>query len=216
MARNIIEELSADYCNELLVGCLFLHKGEAHEFVRANNKRDGSIMIEAVKYVGTPEAVKPSMVAIPAAEFGGWGSFAFPPLGYRQAAAGQVLTYISRQPSVRRGLNKRDLITDPHNVSRTCAMKFGVDLAYFRRGEALIMQVLKPQFTSLGAGLKDVMAGRIPAFAISADFAVAPNKGVDFLEILYRQRQIGTIDENGKISITVAEVTPSWKQVVES
>jgi hypothetical protein len=104
---------------------------------------------------------------------------------------------------------------DVHDVTFTCSQKFGLDYEFFRRGNPFYMMILDPKYTTLQQGIKDVMAGKIPAFAMSADFACAPAADTPFLEVLFRERRIGTIDENGNIEITVAEIKPSWHQVVK-
>src|SRR5690606_25245662 len=118
----------------------------------------------------------------------------------------------SRNNSIMRGLNWRDVIYDWHEVSYAIAAIRGV----FRhddwmRGYRAAAMVMKPVFTPFTEGLKKVMAGEIPAFAMSPDFAVAPAEDVPYLEILYRTRRIGTIAENGDITINEAKLLPSWQ-----
>jgi hypothetical protein len=209
---NLIESLGTDYCNQRVTGAMFLHNGAAHTFDGVDYDPDAKnkISVFATRYTGTTEKVKTEKVRIPTDNFPNWGALNFPTLGYRQAAAGQVLVTISRINSISRGLNWRDVRTTPHDVSYSCQDLFGIDLEHFTTGPRLVMMVLKPEYTPLSVGLPAVLAGKIPAFALSADFAIAPAADADFLEILYRGRAVGGVDENGKISLTVPSITALW------
>jgi hypothetical protein len=44
-ADNLIDELSVDYCNELLSGALFVHNGKRYEFLGAKTGKAGSVVI---------------------------------------------------------------------------------------------------------------------------------------------------------------------------
>src|SRR5688500_8745383 len=96
MSTNLIADLGAEYCNQLLAGALFNYKGEAHEFVAARQTKTKPLYVSTACYSGTPEHPDSSVRAIPAEEFTGWKSLSFPTLGYRQAANGQALFYITR------------------------------------------------------------------------------------------------------------------------
>lgn len=215
---NLIESLGADYCNQRVSGALFLYKGDAHMFqeVTVDPAQDGrKLAVLATKFTGTTEKFKEQQVLIPADEFSGWGALSFPTLGYRQAAAGQVLVSVTRVNGVNRGLNYRDVRCTPHDISYSCAGAFGINLADFTVGSRLALMVLKPDYTPLSEGIPSVLAGKIPAFAMSAEFAVAPAADVSFLEILFRGRRVGEIDERGKVSITVPSISTLWNSTTK-
>lgn len=209
---NLIEQLTPEYCNDRVAGALVLYNGRAAMFLGADIKRGvTSVLLEAA----TGDANDPGeaeAVRAPARDFPSWAAFGFPQLGYRQVENGKGLAFLSRLNSVMRGLHWRDLRIDWHEVSSTLNVVYGqFNTASWSRGHRLAAMVMRPVFTPFAEGLKKVMAGEIPAFAVSPDFAVAPSEDVPYLEILYRTRRIGTIAENGDISINEAKMLPSWQ-----
>lgn len=207
---NLIKELTADYCNQMMHGAYFKHEGAVHWF-DVINRLD---FVRTFKLSGNPDKVNPEISEVPWSAFTGWSAFAYPTLGYRMACNGQVLAYISRINSVRRGLSHRDTQVTFHDVTYSCASRLGVNLQHYQDDLTKACMVMNPTYLSFTKGLSEVMAGNIPAFAMSADFAVAPHDSVPFLEILYRQRQIGTISENGAITLTAQNIKHSWDEVV--
>lgn len=214
--ENLIDSLGADYCNQRVAGALFVLEGNAYMFQAVRwNEAGTALVVAAQKYSGTPEKQVVEIVELSPKVFTGWSSLSFPTLGYRQAAAGQVLMYLSRSNSVNRGLNWRDIRVSMHDVSYACEAAFGIELARFTQGTTLNVMTLLPTYTPLMEGIAAVRAGKMPAFAVSADFAVAPVHDVPFLEILYRQRRVGTIDAEGKISLDVPGLHPLWDKTTK-
>jgi hypothetical protein len=206
---QFIEEIGSGYMNEMLIGAPFLYKGDVYLF--DGIERTTSKNVSTYKLGPDVDNLIATPAQVPAAIFTGWKSFAFPTLGYRMAADGQVLCYLSRNNSVRRGLNPRDIGALFHDVSYECQRRFGTPrLNIYNDNNHKAYMAFKPTFLAFTDGLAQVMAGKIPAFAISADFAVAPSDRVNFLEILFRQRPVGSIDEDGNIKLTVESVLPSW------
>jgi hypothetical protein len=208
-AANLIEKLGEDYCTQRMNGTLFNYNGVPHEFIEAHG---GSVY--CAKYEGSPEEVKATTSNVPYSFFESWKALSWPKLGYRQAASGQVLMQVGRRGSVQRGLSKGALTTKIHLVSMNMSEQFGLNLRHFQEGAALYAMTMNPQFTPLSKGLEQIFAGAIPAFAVSEDFAVAPHPEVDFLEVLFRGRRIGTVSEKGDVQITAESILPSWNKTV--
>jgi hypothetical protein len=206
--RNLIERLGAEYCGQRMQGTLFNYDGNTYEFSHVEGKE-----VVAIKYTGKPEKVSTSVDRVPADIFQSWKALSWPVLGYRQAAGGQFLARVGRRGSVQRGLHKDSLQVTMHPVCIASAVNFRMEYDYFRRGEALIMMAMQPQYTKFSEGVQQVMKGAIPAFAVSADFAVAPNEQVPFLEVLFRGRRIGEVSETGDVTITAEGIRPSWNAV---
>lgn len=207
--QTLIERLGADYCTQRMNGTLFNHNGATYEFHEAGGKE-----VYCTKYTGTPEKPEVSTEMVPTSVFKDWNSLKWPTLGYRQAAGGQVIMLVGRKNSVQRGLHRQQLIPNVHPVTVACSAQFGLDYHYFRSGPALHLMVMQPSFTPFAEGLDAVMSGKVPAFAMSPDFAVAPNEQVDFLEILFRGRRVGTISESGNIKIEADSILPSWNKAL--
>jgi hypothetical protein len=211
MANNLIDELSPAYCNDMLRGAMFLMDKTPHQFQQVDEGQ--SNVVACRRFSDNPDRVTTKNVPVPKEFFKGWSALEFPILGYRMAANGQILAYVTRENSVRRGLHPEDARVDLHDVSYECGRQFGLGLDHYTHGNGKIPLILCPTYLPFGEGLAKILAGEIPAFALSADFAVAPNPKVPFLEVLYRQRRIGTIDETGKTEITTTNILPSWKNV---
>jgi hypothetical protein len=209
MKQNLIERLGPEYCTQRLSGALFNYEGVVHEFGTVGTKK-----VECTAYHGTPEKHEAKVALVPTSFFTDWGALRFPTLGYRQAAGGQMLFLLGRKGSVQRGLQLRQLQVHMHPVTIACAIHLGVDYHFHRTGGALILNTMQPQYTPFMEGLEAVMKGERPAFAVSADFAVAPAEDVDFLEILFRGRRIGEVSEGGNVTITATGILPSWNKAI--
>lgn len=207
---NLIQELSVDYCNQMMHGAYLKVGDDVHWW---NTIAEPGV-VRTIKLSGNPDKVSPKNDTVPWEFFKGWSAFAYPVLGYRMACNGKVLVYLTRNNSVRRGLSNRDVGTTFHDVTYSCVQQFGIDIHHYMEDTTKACLVMNPTYMSLTKGLKEVMDGNIPAFAISADFAVAPHDTVPFLEILFRQRQIGTISENGTIEFMADSILPSWQAAV--
>jgi hypothetical protein len=207
---TLITKLGGDYCTQRMNGTLFNYEGVPHEFIEV----EGSGNVYCVRYKGTPEQAKVDTCRVPGAFFQSWGAIRWPKLGYRQAANGQVLMQVGRRGSVQRGLHKAAITASPHLVTQCMRDHYGLNYSHFMQGEALYILTMRPEFTTLSAGLEQVLAGKIPAFAVSEDFAVAPHPQVEFLEILFRGRRIGEITERGDVKITADNILPSWTKAV--
>lgn len=209
---NLIHDLTPGYCNELMPGAMFLKDGEPHVFREADYEGQH---VYCRKYSTTADRVTTKAVQVPSTFFKGWAAFEFPILGYRMAANGQLLAYVSRNNSVRRGLHIEDARVDLHEVSYQCENIFGLGLDHYTRGNGKVPLILCPQYMTYTEGMAKILNGEIPSFALSPDFAVAPNEKIPFLEILFRQRRVGTIDENGNAEITMSGMVPSWKHTIK-
>lgn len=206
---NLIERMGADYCTQRMNGTLFNYKDKTYEFVEAHGEN-----VACVMYSGTPEKPVSKSVNLPFSVFDNWKAIRWPVLGYRQAAAGQVLMQVGRRGSVQRGLHSGSLTTSFHPMTYAAANTFGLDLHYFQQGAALYLMTMQPSFTKFAEGMEQVLKGDIPGFAVSADFAVAPSEDVEFLEILFRNRRIGTVSETGAVKITAEGILPSWNNAI--
>jgi hypothetical protein len=207
---DLITELGATYCNDLMQGAMFLHEGVPYEFERALAQLDGNILVSCTRYTDDADKPKPKVVQISSTVFTDWSTLAHPQLGYRMAADGRMLAYVTKIPGVRRGISAGSLIITPHDVSWVCEENGLVDTNHFLNGTGKPAFVMCPKFFTFTEGIAKILKREIPAFAISADFAVAPNRDVKFLEVLYKQRRIGEVDEKGNAVIGVAGLQDSW------
>jgi hypothetical protein len=209
---GLIEELGAEYCNEMFAGALFLYEEQPHEFVQILRDGNGGWTVVASRYTKNPEKPAPRKVNVPGAFFENWGSLSHPMLGYRMAAEGRILGYCTKTLGTRRGLTAPAIQINFHDVCYASEEAGLVDVNHFAKASGKVPLVMCPTYLTFMEGMAKVMKKEIPSFAISADFAVAPNQEVDFLEILYRQRRIGLVDEKGNAELTVKGLTDSWQK----
>jgi hypothetical protein len=210
---NLIESLGSRYCNEWLRGAFFLNEGQPHIFQSVDE--DDPRQVEATRYTGDPDNTAGRRVMIPADVFAGWKALEFPTLGYRMAGAGRVLVYLTRLNSVRRGLHSNDLNMDYHEVSHYCADQLGINLNHYGQPASKACLALSPKYLPLVEGVTEMLAGNIACFAVSADFAVVPSTmDAEKLDILYRQRNVGSIDSTGKATV-LTQLAPSWAATTE-
>lgn len=210
MTTSFLDGLGRGYINEMLNGAPFLYKGDVYLLEQVHERG----AVSAWQLVGDEENLDARNTKVPAEIFTGWKSFAFPVLGYRSAREGQVLMYMTRQNSVRRGLNPRDIRIEWHDVSHACSNAYSFHLEGYARNNNKAFIAMKPRYLSFNEGLTRIMSGDIPSFALSADFAVAPHDTVEYLEILFRQRRVGEIDSRGNVNIAGAHILTSWNNVV--
>lgn len=205
---NLVEDLGERYCNQLVAGAMFVKDGKPHQF-RAVSE-DGT-SVECFCYSVHAEKPEREVVRIPWDYFQDWSSLGHPTLGYRQAMKNQLIAYVSRNNSTRRGLHAADTRIAITDMSYEVSRVYDVSFNSITHGEGMIPFVMAPAYTGFTNGLAQVLKGQIPGFAVSADFAVMPSTEVPFLGVYFRQRLIGTIDENGNISFTAADMLPSWQ-----
>lgn len=194
---SLFEELGINYSSDFFSGAMVRHKDRPCTIHYIEG--DGTVVLRDWSAGG--KEVRGSHEDFPS-----FASFQFPSLGYRQLHNINTLVYFERRPSVRRGLHPQDVRSTVHDVSRALAdvlrneNNYGdlENLAY------KVPSILTPTYTSFREGLPAILAGKIPFFVMSAEFAVAPHESIKGLEILYRRRRVGTIDDNGNITMNLS------------
>lgn len=210
---SLFRRLGYDYSNDWFRGALVLSDGNPGVVDGVSD--DGTVRIiewdkdghQKLKVVG--ENV-----------FSSFSSFSYPSLGYRQCLENHLLVYAIRTPSVRRGLHLRDVMLDPHWSTRLISDYIDPSQGYrilnadhFRKAKLILL----PQYTSFKEGLPKLIAGAIPHFAMSAQFAVAPSmRKQEHFDILYRGRAIGIISPNGNVSMNVTNnmINSLWNKEI--
>lgn len=194
---SLFEELGMNYSSDFFSGAMVKHKDKpcTIHFIEG----DGSVGMRdwsagGKEFMCTHE------------DFPSFAAFQFPTLGYRQMHGINTLVYFERRPSVRRGLHPQDTRATIHDVSRALADVLRNEQNYGELDNLgyKVPAILMPKYTSFREGLPAVLAGKIPFFAMSAEFAVAPHANAGGLEILYRRRRVGLIDENGNITMNLS------------
>lgn len=206
---SLIEELGVEYSNDNFTGALILNPVTGNPAV-IQYVDDGAVGVRDIMLKGPEEH------RVPHDAIKGWSALAFPLLGYRQQQDFGALIYGTRRNTVRRGLHLQDIRWEIHDVSMAMYQYSKSNYENFIYGDnrALIREIMAPTYTSFKDGLPAILAGEIPFFALSADFAVAPHSEIEGAEILYRRRRIGTISPRGDIAMNINNnhITYLWNK----
>lgn len=215
---NLLKEYGMEEFSSRVMGCSIIYGGHPTITKKVTNHPDtGILTILGTQLLGTPEKFTREPVYIPVDYFTGMNSLQYPQLGYRVAAAGQYLAYMSRIPTaVRKGLHVSQLKVDVNRLSSALEYYTGFEMGYYDSAEVMALLALKPQLTSWQEGLKKVKAGEIISFVVDENFACVPSPDeLKFMSILYRDRVIGHMDANGNIDIQAKQAKVAWLQVTE-
>lgn len=223
---SLIRELGIPYCNELMVGTYFMYKGTPHQ-LGSISENNATVALYPLTINGDHrDIVTEGLDIIPS-----WDALKYPSLGYREGMDGAMLFYLVRRPSVRRGLHLTDLRSSLHECSghlhhflrnsekgtwNKWRQRWAFTPHEYVVGTAGKMwHAFMPSYTPFKKGLPLVLSGERPAFAMSAEFAVAPSpRNASGLEILYRQRVIGSVTDDGKISLNISNklINGLWEE----
>ena len=217
---NLITDLGMGYVSDFFSGALFLHKGEGYKFsgefseqLIAGENRHGAV-INVHKIAGTILRPKYIPAHLPLSVLdNGFSSMAFPRLGYRCYQQGQILLYLDRTFSVRRGLHTRDIGVSFHEISSLCEAEGRVSRAFYTNTLVKEFSVFNPTNTPFSQGVARVAAGEALSFCINEDFACAPSPSTAFLELLYRGKPVGTVRESGNVEMFVPHLSKHWEAV---
>jgi hypothetical protein len=212
---SLFSELGFGYANDMFNGASFLYKGKPHVLQGVTDS--GRAL--AVRYANCE--IEEHDVIIDAEYFDTWDKFSYPTLGYRQDEAGNFLGYYFRRPSTRRGLHMQDVLVVPHFACEAIESNLGYlgEPGITSRHHSVLVErkmeaVMMPKYTPFAVGLPKVLAGEIPFFCSSAEFAIAPSPRSEELDILYRRRKIGYITPSGAVTMSISNPTVNslWEE----
>lgn len=204
MSNNLVSETGRDYFYDRFGGSYFYGPDNVVCMIDANarNRSDTSIIVQRLE--GVKERVRKVRAEVPNDFFQDMSFLRAPPLGWRTAAKGKVLAYFSRNNhSYARGYNTKNVSPTWASHSEFLQRYGNLNLAYFSQDEAKGKLVMEPEYMSLSAGLQEMNAGRIVAFAVNPDVAVIPESEETYA-LLGRMGQVGSVNaETGAITMTV-------------
>jgi hypothetical protein len=134
-----------------------------------------------------------------------FSSFQYPKLGYRQLQQSKVKNAVvaaSTARSALRGLRQESIRYDPLPVYNALAM-VGDNFSEANAARRL-KEIFQPTFTPFTQGLKKLMDGDWPAFAVNEDLAIGlcVSNDRDGWDIYFRGRVVGNITPDGVMNIT--------------
>lgn len=213
---GMVQELGLDYFRTRFSGAFFLDDEENVCIIdsdrritdrrdEANDRYDG-YNIPVTKLGGTAEKPTVEPIVMPSAWFDGMHRFAYPQLGYREAANGKVLVNFSRNNrSYQRGISKQNLVRDTAIHTAYMYDTGNVSSEYYTRPSTTALLIFKPTFTSLADGLAKMNEEQIMSFVLSPNLAVVHNlqEDSDNYNILFRGRHIGHLERDGSMNFLI-------------
>lgn len=197
---NLIESVGVDYFNRRFSGSYFLDQNDNPAIVVTA----GGDATVATVLKGTSNRMMEDTAEIPNDYFTDLSKFSVPRLGWRTAAQGKYLVYMSRNNrSYHRGLSAGNL-----NVKLSPMTQWLVRSNNFRNTIGKNKQALlamKPEFIPFAEGVEKMRRGEILSFAASHIVAVSPDVDEKFA-IFFREKKVGEVLPNGTLSFTIPSV----------
>lgn len=195
---NMVQELGTTYFAQRFGGSYFKGPDGNPAVILTRNWRDER-SVPCNIFRGKVEKAETLSEDIPADFFTDMGVLAVPRLGWRSAAKGKYLTYLSRNnTSYQRGVcagNLRRLYA-PHTEY---LVNYGEISPAYYQGDAITAKLLYEQeYLTLADGVDQMNAGKMLAFPVSPALAVVPKNDTHFA-LLMERREVGVVDRESRI-----------------
>lgn len=187
---SLISSMGVSYFREWFHGALFIYNN------RPCQVEDTDGVTVSCRYLDT---TTDRAVSIPAQFFTGFKVFEYPPLGYRRV--GNVVYHVHRSQSAYRGLRANLLTFELSPIGYL--LQSNERTAVGNSTNALnlrLTQVMTPTFDTR-ASLDDLIAGRRAGVVPSEDVCIEPSVNGEDYVVLYREKQVGTMDSNKNFHI---------------
>lgn len=202
MTKSLNEQLGHRYVYEFYGSSLFEWKGKLCK-MRGTDK--DTIHVDTF-ILDDPMSTTWEREILPATEFTSFSDFKYPTLGYREFKTekyNQVL-FLSCKRSALRGL-RVDLINPvPLPIYASLRPEHN-ELYWLMKDVARCRELFRPKFTSLKDGMKKLLAGDVPGFAMNEQVAVgiSVNTSKDrAYDIYFRNRVVGCITDEGNVQLS--------------
>lgn len=198
MSTVFIQGLGLDYFHLQYINSYFTMDGDVYRI----RDTDGARHVTCHKWEGTTGHL--TIERVPIDVFTGFSMFRIPRLGYRMDNRGN-LVWMDSIRTTQRGMRMDKLA-----FSVVPSIRDMIRDAYANLHQDPL-RVYFPKFDKFSDGLKNVMQGKVTGFALDHDSAVVvdAHKENAPMSILYRQRQVGEISDEGEITYNGAVVKRS-------
>lgn len=195
---NLAQSLGSDYFFDNFAGAWFLKDDKLYQM--RGRSSDGHVRAMLLDEDDTPTH------NIPLDFFQGFGTFAWPRLGYRNNEDGTALGWVER----RRGTYRRALRADTALLDWNPAATWAIRNGYLDEGEynrdrpAYADYVMRPKYVGFRDAVTGMRDGSRLTAALSPDFALVPSSDSRQLaKLLYRNRVVGSVSPNGSLTTTM-------------
>lgn len=135
--------------------------------------------------------------------FDSMAKFAVPALGWRSAAGGRVMMYLTGSTrTYKKGVCLDSVQFSYARHTRDMFETGNVSHSFYGRPYVKLAAVMRPKYMSLQEGLAAMNAGDIMGFAVSQDLAVLPNADDTYL-VAYANQIVGTISPSGTATLHI-------------
>lgn len=198
--KNLADELGSQYVTEFYNGALFVH---GNTLCCMRGVHGDTIVVDQVDLSDPKDWAR---VQLPVDTLANFAKFQWPTLGYRELKStryGTLVLHISSTRSAHRGLRYEHLHIDMVPVIKRLR---GASYEWEDRPQVeLLTSIFRPTYTKFADGLKLLLDGDIPSFAVNEHLAVAlsVDQSVDrAFDIYFRQKIVGGVAENGSVTIS--------------
>lgn len=201
MGKHLNEDLGHRYVQEWFTGALFEHNGEVCK-LRACT--EDTVTVDALPLDDeNSDWVRRILNAEVLKDF---ETFKYPTLGFREKVLGgnKWVGYLSTRRSAHRGLRHDMIACAGLPIYNNLKYPFNNDVYFDMEFRQQIRMWFRPKFTKYSEGMKLLMNGDIPAFALNEQMAIALSVNVSAdrsYDIYFRNKAVGTIDDNGNITL---------------
>lgn len=201
---SLVQELGARYMREFFCNAFFQADGHIHQLRDVGDTVLYTLSIPLDSPNIGKEIWKENK--LPHTVLRDFTSFQYPKLGYRQIQQGRTkncVAAISTTRSALRGL-REDSISYIYLPVYTALGPFDPDAFHEVNRARRMKEIFKPTFTPFTVGIKKLMDGEWPGFAVNEDLAVgicvSSDKGG--WDIFFRGRIVGNVSSDGTVNIT--------------
>lgn len=198
--KNLQLELGTKYVTDFFQNALFIHEGK---LCRLQMCGENQVAVHWVSLDKPSELWDDGIVPVDALY--GFSKFQWPTLGYRQydTPSGGIVVHATATRSAHRGLRPEQVHYEFPPVCRRIH-------TLMREWEMIpqtkvLVELFQPKFTPFTEGLKQLLAGKTAAFAVSPLVAVAISveQSADVAyDIYFRQKVVGSVSEGGEVTLT--------------
>ncbi len=202
--KTLYEDLGANYLGDTYANAWFRSGDKIHQFRGCVR----SAILTSSFNINDPTLVL-NEDRVDARSLPDFTSFKYPKLGYREirsevsnSICAKTVRHISMSRSASRGLRVELLRINPLQVYTLLDRQKDDEAgSYSNATHELLKEIFVPTFTPWSVGVKKLMDGEIPAFAINENLAISlscTSSADATYEILFKERVVGTVSETGK------------------
>lgn len=188
---NLIQSLGSRYCNDMISNAIILYEGRPAIIAGMGDSHCNVTYLD-----GSRESAR-----VPSDYFSGWKVLAYPPLGYRRI--GNAIFHVHRAQTAYRGIRAGILTFRESPMTALMQRHAERTETSYPMGDTYqrLASVVKPDFDNR-ASLDLLVSGRLFGVVPNEDFCIEPSTTENNYTVLYREKQVGTMDTSKRFTIS--------------